>query len=67
MNLKAIIRNVAIIAAMCLITFALAEGIKQYNTLSIILEIGSLAALFATIYLHGLLRRLKDEEEQQAQ
>lgn len=66
MYLRAIIRNVAIIAAMCLITFALAEGIKQYNILSIIFEIGSLAALFATIYLYGLLRKLKDEEEQQA-
>ncbi|MBV9986303.1 MAG: hypothetical protein JO301_01380 [Chitinophagaceae bacterium] len=60
-----IIRNVIIIGALFLITYALAVGINQYNALSIFLALGAFGALCVGIYLFTQLSQGRDEEEQE--
>jgi hypothetical protein len=60
-----IIRNTIIIGAMFLITYALADGINQYNALSIFLALGSFGALCVGIYLFTQLSQSTEDEEQE--
>jgi hypothetical protein len=65
MYAKTIIRNLVIIGVIFAITYALAVGIDQGNTLSIFLSLGGLAALFVCIYLASRLVQTAEEEEYQ--
>lgn len=63
---RVLIRNIIILVALFLITYALADGINQYNALSIFLALGGFAALCVGIYLHSQLQlATEDEEEEQ--
>jgi membrane associated rhomboid family serine protease len=58
------IRNIVILVAVFLIVYALADGINQYNALSIFLALGGFAALCVGIYLYSQLQQADEEEEQ---
>jgi hypothetical protein len=62
-----IIRNLVILVAVFLIIYALADGINQYNALSIFLALGGFAALCVGIYLHSQLQMVTEEEEEEEQ
>lgn len=64
MNIHPLLRTVIIITTLFLITFALAEGIKNGNLLGTLLALGSMVALGVCIHLARKLVQPDEEEEQ---
>lgn len=64
MNIHPYLRTVIIITTLFLITFALAEGIKNGNLLGTLLALCSMVALGVCIHLARKLVQTDEEEEQ---
>jgi hypothetical protein len=60
------LRNIIVVCVLFLITYALAEGIKNANFLSITTAMGSMIALFVCVHLFGKLVRAEQPEEEEA-
>lgn len=55
-----------IIGILCLISYALADGIHYGSTLGIVLSSASLVTIFIVLFLLSKLSRLREEEEAEA-
>jgi hypothetical protein len=66
MNTQLLLRNAVILGTLFLITYALANGIKNENFLGTTLALGSMVALGFCIHFARKLAQASEEEEQEA-
>ncbi len=66
MNLHFTLRNIIVVCVLFMITYALAEGIRNSNVLGIVLALGSMVALFVCVHLFGKLVQTQRPDEDEA-